>query len=303
MIEFDVEAAEAGMRLDVALVRRVPGMSRARARTMVEAGEVHVNGRRPRKGARLALADRVALARAPESGEFAARPDADTPLTWAFEDEWLVAVDKPAGMPSHPLRPSELGTVANALVARFPEMAAVGYHLREPGILHRLDTDTSGLMLAARDEATFEALRTALRAGRIDKRYVALVAGRLGETRTIETPIAPHPRDPRRVVTGDDVEGGRPARTVVVSLEAWGACTRVEVSASTATRHQVRAHLASLGHPLVGDTLYGASAWPGLARHFLHASQITFEHPRLGHEVTLQSALPVELAAVLDRAR
>lgn len=303
MIELDIEASEAGLRLDVVLVRRVPGMSRAKARAMVEAGEIHVNGRRPRKGLRLSAGDRVMLARPPTPTDFHALPDATTPLALLHEDDWIVAVDKPAGVPSHPLREREIGTIASALVARYPEMSGVGYRLREPGILHRLDTDTSGVLLAARDENTFQTLREALRNGEIDKRYSALVEGHLLEPTIVELPIAPHPRDPRRVCTVPGARGARQSRTEVLSVEPIGVFTLVEVRASTATRHQVRAHMAALGHPLVGDPLYGGSVIPGLARHFLHASRITFAHPHDGRTMRLESPLPRELAALLRKVR
>ena len=303
MIELEIEPVEAGLRLDVVLVRRVPGMSRAKAREMVEEGSIRVNGKSPRKGLRLAPGDRVVLSRAPAPSDFHAMPDPRQPLVIVHEDPWVVVIDKPAGVPSHPLREHELGTVAGALVARFPEMSGVGYRLREPGILHRLDTDTSGLMIAARDEITFERLRDALRGGAIDKRYVALVDGRLEGPTVIDLPIAPHPRDPRRVVTMDGVRGARPARTEVIEAKPIGVYTKVEVRANHATRHQVRAHLAAIGHPLVGDSLYGGSSLPPLARHFLHASRIQLEHPHDGSPRRFSSALPRDLLAALDAAR
>ena len=300
MIELEVAPDEAGLRLDVVLVRRVPGMSRAKAREMVESGEIRVNGRTPRKGLRLAPGDQVVLARPPAPTDFHAESDPALPLAIVHEDAWLVVVDKPAGVPSHPLREHERGTIANALVARYPEMSGVGYRLREPGILHRLDTDTSGLMVAARDEVTFDALREALRAGEIDKRYIALVDGRVLAPQLIELPIAPHPKDPRRVVAVEGARGARPARTEILSAEVRGAYTRVEVRARHATRHQVRAHLAAIGHPLVGDTLYGGSSLPGLSRHFLHASRIELAHPQHGRPMRWTSPLPPELHRALS---
>ncbi len=300
-LAFEVQADEEGLRLDVVLVRRVPAMSRKKARDMVEGGEVRLNDRPTRKGGRVAKGDRVTLARAPSRSEFAARPDTLTPLHVVHEDDHLVIVDKPAGMPSHPLREDELGTVASVLVARYPEMALVGYAAREPGILHRLDTDTSGLMMAARDEATFDRLRTDLRALRIDKRYRALVEGEL-TPRAIDRPIAPVPGDSRRVRVGDH-EGARPARTEIVSVRAHGRFHEIEVSARAATRHQIRVHLASIGHPLAGDALYGGPVIPGLTRHFLHASEISLVHPATGVKQTWRSALPRELEDAILRAR
>jgi 23S rRNA pseudouridine1911/1915/1917 synthase len=303
VIELEIEPSEEGLRLDVVLVRRVPGMSRAKAREMVEGGEIRVNGRCPRKGLRLAQGDHVVLSRAPAPTDFHAARDPQLPLRVVHEDPWIVVVDKPAGVPSHPLREHEVGTIAGALVARYPEMTGVGYRLREPGILHRLDTDTSGLLLAARDELTFETLRTALRSGQLEKRYVALVAGALEAGSTIELPIAPHPRDPRRVVAQEGAKGARPARTEILRAEPVGAFALVDVSAAHATRHQVRAHLAAIGHPLVGGTLYGGPSLPGLSRHFLHAARIALQHPHEGRSMCFEAPLPPELESALARAR
>lgn len=299
-LSFEVQADEEGLRLDVVLVRRVPAMSRKKAREMVEGGEVRLNGRPTRKGGRVQQGDQVTLARAPSKSEFSARPDPSLDLHVVHEDDHIVVVDKPAGMPSHPLREDEIGTVASALVARYPEMALVGYAAREPGILHRLDTDTSGLMIAARDEETFEALRVELRAQRIDKRYRALVEGTL-EPVHIDRPISPMPGDARRVRVGEH-EGARPARTEVVASRPHGRFTEIEVSARAATRHQIRVHLASIGHPLAGDALYGGPVIPGLSRHFLHASEIRLVHPTTGARQLWRSALPRELEDAILRA-
>lgn len=301
-LAFEVQADEEGLRLDVVLVRRVPAMSRKKARDMVEGGEVRVNDRPTRKGGRLVKGDRVTLAREPSRSEFAARPDESMDLQVVHEDEYLVIIDKPAGVPSHPLREDELGTVASALVARYPEMALVGYAAREPGILHRLDTDTSGLMMAARDEETFSRLRSDLRALRIDKRYRALVEGDI-EPRPIDRPIAPVPGDSRRVRVGDH-EGARPARTEITGVRPHGRTFReIEVSARAATRHQIRVHLASIERPLAGDVLYGGPVVPGLTRHFLHASEIQLVHPRTHVKQVWRSALPPELEDTLLRLR
>ena len=299
-VELVVEADEAGMRLDVVLVRRLPSLSRARAKVLLEAGEVRLNGRRCRKGARVSAGDRVALESEPEPSEFAAKPDTQLVLPIVHEDDWLVVIDKPAGVPSHPLRAHEIGTVASALVARYPDMAGVGWRPREPGILHRLDTGTSGLMLAARDDMTFATLQRALREGGIEKRYIALVHG-IPEVQEIDLPIAPHPSDPRRVRTGmlrgEHVgRGERAAHTEILKVTpvpgTQERVAEIEVRAGAAARHQVRAHLSSLGHPLLGDVLYGAPALPGLDRHVLHASRIELIHPATGLQVAWQSPLP-----------
>ncbi|HJL18792.1 MAG TPA: RluA family pseudouridine synthase [Sandaracinaceae bacterium LLY-WYZ-13_1] len=305
-MSFDLRVGEDddGVRLDVVLVRRVDGMSRAKARRMIHDGLVRLNGRRPRKGTRLANGDRIELREMPRPSDFVPAPSPELPLEVVHEDDAVVVVEKPAGLPTHPLRPHERETLANALLARYPEMEGVGYALREPGILHRLDNDTSGLLVAARDAAAFEALRAALRAARIDKRYRALVDGRLEGPTEVDVPIAPHPTDPRRVHPCVDeadrrLPAARAARTEILEARLRRRTTLLEVRATVAVRHQIRAHLASLGHPLVGDWLYGGSM-DALSRHFLHASYVGFAHPGDGRPVEVRSALPPELARVLD---
>ena len=297
--EFAVDAEDEGERLDVVLVRRVEGMSRARARELASQGAVRVNGRRAKKSHVVAAGDRVALERLPESPRVSAVPDAAVPIEIALETEAFVIVNKPAGVPSHPLVPGETGTVANALLARYPEMQGVGYSQREPGILHRLDSDTSGLMIAARDQETFTTLREALQAGRIDKRYIALCAGRVRAPQTIAAAIVSQPGSRKRVrVVGEESDGGAP--TEVISSKAVGLHSLIEVRATKAKRHQIRAHLAFISHPLVGDALYGGPTVEGLDRHFLHASAIELDDPVTKERVRVTSPLPSELAALVE---
>jgi 23S rRNA pseudouridine1911/1915/1917 synthase len=305
-VELEVAAEEAGQRLDRLLVTRVRGMSRARARELTADGKVRINGRRSRKGDRVVAGDRVHV-EAPPSPDVAATPDPDLPLRLVHEDARVVVVDKDPGVPSHPLRPGERGTVAQALLARYPEMADVGYGPREPGLVHRLDIDTSGLLVAARDAEAFAFLCRALREGAFDKRYVAVCAGRLGAPRLIDWPIATDKSDPRRVrVCRDAGEAtrlrARRAETEVLEARPveglpGGPFTLVTVQARMARRHQVRAHLAALGHPLAGDTLYGGPSMPGLDRHLLHAASLAFPHPD-GGERKVTSPLPEDLKAL-----
>jgi len=307
-LEFDTDADDSGKRLDVVLVRHVEGMSRSRARELTTNGKVRVNGRIARKSDLVAVGDRIALAELPRARDFAAAPDPSLELVVLHEDRWVIVVDKPAGVATHPLREGELGTAAGALVARYPEMAGVGYAAREPGIVHRLDTDTSGVLLAARDTPTFEALREALKNGGIEKRYKALCAGAISAPQTISIPLAPHPKDRRRVIAcahERDVAryNPRPAVTELLAAEAAGDLTLVELIARTAGRHQIRVHLAALGHPLAGDTLYEGPEIPGLTRHFLHASEIAFTHPGTHHALRIRSPLAADLEAALDTVR
>ncbi|MCB9623991.1 MAG: RluA family pseudouridine synthase [Sandaracinus sp.] len=184
-----------GVRVDL-VIAELFDLSRARAKALAEEGRVKLDGKRVRKGARVEAGQTIALDEPPPPRTFDALPDPSVELVIVHEDDACVIVDKPAGMPCHPLRPEELGTVANGLVARFPSMRGVGFAGREPGLVHRLDNDTSGLLLAAKHEAAFQTLVEALREGRVDKRYVALCAGTV-ETQTIPTPIVHH--DARRM--------------------------------------------------------------------------------------------------------
>jgi 23S rRNA pseudouridine1911/1915/1917 synthase len=273
---------EAGSRLDRVLCARL-GLSRAEAKRLFSGGEVRRNGRRADKGDLVVTGDRIELGS--ELSDPRARPDPDVTVRVLFEDPALVVVDKPAGMPSHPLRPGELGCLANGLVARYPEMAQTGYDLRQPGLVNRLDNDTSGLVLAARDAVIFGQLRAQLEQGEIHKTYLALVEVPL-EPQVIELPLAPSSRHRARV----EVSAlGRPARSEITRCWRHGALYMVEVESSKAYRHQVRVHLAALGAPIVGDSLYGS----GQGRHhYLHASFLGFIHPATGVELRIRSELP-----------
>lgn len=278
-VVLEVTEIDAGERLDVVLARRTPELSRARARGLIAEGAVRVNGRLVKKGRVVSAGDRITLERLPGPVDFHALPDPDAPLEVLVETEDFVIVNKPSGLPSHPLRQEETHTLAGALVARYPEMRGVGYRKREPGILHRLDTDTSGVMLAARHSHAFEDLRDRLRAGEIEKRYLARCHGEVDAPRVIDLPIANDPRDHRRVRACVDPReirrlGARPARTEVLSSRPAAHGSLVEVRANHARRHQVRAHLAAIGHPLLGDTLYGGPSLKAPSHHLLHASFI-----------------------------
>lgn len=279
-LELEMGEDDAGERLDVVLARHVPELSRARAKALIAKGGVRVGGRRAKKSYAVAAGDLVTLETLPGAVDFYAAPDPSLALEVLLENEHFVVVDKPAGVPSHPLREGEVGTLAGALVARYPEMREVGHSKREPGILHRLDTDTSGAMLAARDQETFEVLRRQLQAGEIEKRYLARCQGIVPAPIVIDTPIANDPRDRRKVRACVDPREikrlrAKPARTEVLTSTAAAHGSLIEVRANNARRHQIRAHLASIGHPLLGDTLYGGPALESPDRHLLHAFSIT----------------------------
>ena len=274
--ELEIEEGDAGQRVDVVLARRVPELSRARAKRLIEEGVVRVGGRRVKKSYTVSVGDRVTLESLPGPVDFYAAPDPDLSLDVLVENVGYVVVAKPAGVPSHPLKEGEVGTLAGALVAHYPEMRDVGYSKREPGILHRLDNDTSGVMLAARDQATFDALRQQLQAGEIEKRYLARCQGIVPAPMIIDTPIANDPRDSRRVRACTDPReikrlGAQPATTEVLTSTPAEQGSLIEVRANHARRHQIRVHLASIHHPLLGDPLYGG---PSPGHHLLHAVSI-----------------------------
>ncbi len=300
-----------GARLDKATVELAKGLSRAKVKRAIDAGEVRVNGKRRAKGALVAKGDVITIegaSAAVSTGDDAAVPTPDAPLVVRFESEAVLVVDKPAGQPTAPLRPGETGTLANALVGRYPELAGVGYGPREPGLLHRLDTDTSGLVVVARSAEAFEALKGALKEGRIAKSYLLVCAGEgLADEGTIAFPIASHPKDQRRVlacVHPRDVMryAPRPASTTYRVVERHGAWALVQADVSRALRHQIRAHFAAIEHPLVGDVLYGGPVVEGLGRHALHASRVAFEGGGAGDEglaFDVKSELPTELRGLV----
>lgn len=324
-----VTEAEQGQRVD-RLVAALSGAGRAGARRLLEAGQVRLNGRRPPKGAVLRAGDRLALT-LPERG-VGALPNPELPLTVVYEAPGLLVVDKPAGMHCHPLQPEDRSTLVSAALARYPELAGLGYSPLQPGLLHRIDRDTSGLVLFARDARTFAHFARALRPflpwdrevsgdceGRrevlrpagtegggtdvevIRKRYLALCAGRLTEPGVHRAWL--RAQGPRVRVFAAAGQGRRPIETAVVGVEPVGRFTRVELSVPSAARHQVRAHLAALGHPIVGDVLYGGPQVPGLGRHFLHASRLSLR-PAGGEDwVELESPLPSELERTLVAVR
>lgn len=314
MIKIAVTEERAGVRLDKLLLQEVPTLGRAGAKRLFEGGKVRVHdggaerGRRVAKGDVAKAGDVVSIDVAPEAQSQAAVPDPAVALAVVFETDRVLIFDKPAGQPSAPLEPGEVGTLANALVARYPECAGIGFSPREPGLCHRLDTETSGLVMAARTKEAFEILTRAIKEERIDKRYLLLCEAQdLPESGTIEIPLAPHPKDRRRVlpcVHPRDVVryAPRPARTTYVKVSEHDGYALVEARAGKASRHQIRAHFAALGHPLVGDTLYGGKSVEGLARHALHASMIAWGGDAVVPAFTVKSPLPDDIARLVGQS-
>lgn len=294
-----VDAAKAGQRVDL-FVGEALGLSRAKLKRLFESGDVLVNGRPAKKGLLVTEGQRISVTVEEEAPRDAVADEA-FPLTVLHEDAQLVFVDKPAGRPSHPLRPGETGTVANALVARYPECAQASEDPREGGLCHRLDIETSGVLLAARTREAWKRMREAFGGRDVDKRYVALVTGPLADEGEIVLPLRHHPRHPDRVEPA--LEGDPDAREAHSDFKLVGRSgeySLVEVRIHTGVLHQVRAHLAGIGAPIVGDTLYGGREEPGLNRFFLHAKALGVTHPVTGRRMHVESPLPEELRRVLE---
>lgn len=282
------------------------GISRRRVMEAFDAGAVRVDGRRAKKGDRVAPGSEIAAEVPGEAA--AASPQPELPLVVLQEDPAFVLLDKPAGMPSHPLEEGEQGTLANALVARYPECAGASEDPRECGLAHRLDVETSGAMVAARNPEAWRALRASFSGRAVEKRYLALVGGAPGEGGEIDIPIAHHPKNPRRMIAcalPEDAERlkARPATTRYRVLERLGDYALVEVEIPTGVMHQIRVHLSAVGAPVAGDELYGGPAIAGLARQFLHAARLAFPHPVSGSRVEAEAPLPPDLQALLASLR
>lgn len=304
-LQLVVAEAETGVRLDRWLTLRCPSVTRAQAEEAIAAGTVVVNGRRVAKGHKLVPGDSVTVFQCLEKNDLTVVPDASVPLVIVYEDEHLLACDKPAGMPVHPLRAGESETLANALLARHPELAGIGGDPLFPALVHRLDADTSGLVLAARTEEVYAALRHLFQTRQVHKEYLALVHGRVGQGERLDHELAHNPARPGHIIVvtaHNRAKVRRPMRAVTVFevAERLGDYTLLRVVIKTGVTHQIRCQLASIGHAIVGDQLYGpaGAATLGLQRHFLHAARLELAHPVTGVRFQIVAPLPAELAEV-----
>jgi 23S rRNA pseudouridine1911/1915/1917 synthase len=295
-------AASAGRRLDE-VVAGLAGVSRTMAARWVEDGHVQVDGRHRPKSHRLRGGEALAWDPPPIALPGPPAPEA-RPLPVRYEDDRLLVVAKPAGLVVHPAPGHPAGTLVNALLGREGGLSSAGGQQR-PGIVHRLDKDTSGLLVVAKDDATHLALVRDLAAHRIERRYLALAQGHLpAESGTVDAPMGRHPRDRKRMAV---VAGGRRAVTHWRVRERLRGADLVEATLQTGRTHQIRVHLAHLRHPVAGDLTYGAdprlAASLGLDRPFLHAWRLSLRHPYDGHLIELTEPLPEDLEGVLDRLR
>lgn len=288
---FKVPQLEAPLRLDLFLIRHFPGSGRKYWRESLEGG-AKIDGRPASKGQTLRGGEEIWLREAPTtSKKFSPNPGID--LEILYEDEALFAVLKPAGMPSHPLKASESGTAVNAVLARFPGQTKMKPP-REAGLVHRLDNETSGVLLFAKTPEALAALRSMSQSGKMRKVYLARVAGNLSGQGEIDSPIGHAPKNAKKMRVAPSPKAAktakaRPALTRYRRLENDAASSLLEVEIAVGARHQIRIHLAALGHPLIGDTLYGG---PKAKRLALHALEIHFEHPFSGEKTSIVAPLP-----------
>jgi len=322
MATFETTEVDAGARLDQFLAHRIPETSRAKIQRWIEAGGVRVNGEVAKAAMKLRGGEHVSVESVPAEASAHAFAE-EIPLDVLYEDDDLIAINKPAGMTVHIGAGVTRGTLVNALLHHFRSLSGVGGELR-PGIVHRLDRLTSGVLLVAKTDAAHLNLARQFASRQVRKTYWALVHGhppagsaassRLParatgkrvivdgtEWRRLEMPIT---RDRRqRVRMTARSLAGRAALTDFRVLEKWPRFALLEVRIGTGRTHQIRVHLSTIGHPVVGDALYGAPRQPALPRFFLHAREIAFAHPSGGRQVKLQASLPAELEAELAALR
>ena len=285
--------AKDGERLDTYIAATMPGLSRSRARRLIERGRVTLDGSPARPSTRVRAGQRVAASLNEQSSA------KDLPqrisLQIVYEDESIIVVDKPASLVVHPTPAQKGGTMLNALLDHYQDLPDSPGMRR--GIVHRLDKDTSGLLVVARTASAYADLTDQLERRAFHKAYLALVRGRIEPCRAmIESPIARDPANRQRMAV---VEGGRDAISRYRVLARYADCSLVEVKLITGRTHQIRVHFASLGHPLVGDRTYGRAPHP-IARQFLHAAVLGFRHPESGEYVEFSSGLPPDLGEILD---
>ncbi len=313
---FTADVAAAGLRLDQYLAQAIPDISRARVQLLIDNGQVRVDGQAAKPKHKLHGGESIEIDGAPHPPPLHAIPE-DIPLDVLYEDKYLAVINKPAGMMVHAGSGASedarnRGTLVNALLFHFAKLSDIGGELR-PGIVHRLDKQTSGIIVVAKDDSTHRKLGEMFSERQVAKTYIALVHGNLAKDETtVNLPIA---RDlVRRIRMTTRRADGRPAVSHVKVVERiksdYGLFTLVEVRIETGRTHQIRVHMQSLGHPVVGDSLYGAPHRIGggetalsLERNFLHAAHLAFTHPQSKKAMDIQAPLPIELETFLAKIR
>ena len=306
-LHLSVSADNEGERLDAFLAAHIEGWSRARLQRLIEDADVLVNGHSAKSSYKIHAGDEIEVELTPPPSTLFI-PE-DIPLDIVYEDDELIVVNKAAGMVVHPAAGASSGTLANALAFHFQRLSTLGGVAR-PGIVHRLDKGTSGLLVVAKTESAHENLADQFRAREVLKSYMALVHGRVEKTTDqIDQPIARDPRNRTRMAV---VRGGRPALSIYRIRKRFERFTLLNVELKTGRTHQIRVHLSWLKHPVVGDEAYGAgrdktlsdqrirSEIARMGRQFLHAEHLGFRHPKTAEELRFTAPVPAELQSLLD---
>lgn len=299
-----------GTRLDRFLLNTYPWLDRTTVEDLLASGTVLLNGHPAKKGAKLTAGDTLDCRSIPEPVDLHLQPNPALPLAVLFEDATLLTLDKPAGQPTHPLRFTETDTLANALITRYPDLATIGGERLFPALLHRLDTQTSGLVLAAKTPTAYINLRAQFQSFAVEKHYTALVHGRVGSPSRLDAPLTHQTRSPCKMAIVRN-PAKVPQRDCFAAATAWTPLesgrdySLLDVTIYTGVTHQIRCHLAAAGHPIVGDTLYGSATpspvsslpSPVSPRHWLHATRIILTHPATGKPLDLTCPLPSDWPA------
>ncbi len=297
-IRHEIQVEDAESRLDQYLAQVDLGLTRSRLRQLIAEGNVLVNGAAVKPAHRIRPGDLVQVS-VPPPRPATAIAQGDIPITVVYQDAQLVVVDKPPGLSVHPGPGHPDRTLVNGLLALCPDIQGIGGEIR-PGIVHRLDKDTSGLMIAAKTQDAHHHLSQQIKDRTVEKGYLALAEGAPSpDSGLIDVPIG---RDPRRRTRMAVIAGGRESRTGYRLLVKAGDYSLLELQLHTGRTHQIRVHLAWLGHPLLGDGVYGRRS-PLLGRHFLHAHRLAFVHPVTGERMEFSSPLPTDLQAALQAVR
>ncbi len=294
--EHALTADKDGERLDVFMTRSIPDLTRSRASKLIDEGLVTVDGQQKSKVSTKLRAGQGVAVTVPPPKPTKLEPE-EMDLSIVYEDSDLVVIDKPAGLAVHPSPGHYSHTLVNGVLAHCDDLSGIGGEKR-PGIVHRLDKDTSGLIIVAKNDAAHVSLADQLKERKVEKTYIALVEGLVTPPEgRIEAPIG---RDAKHRLRMAVVENGRDARTTFRVLREVGRRTLLEVRPQTGRTHQIRVHLASIGHPITGDALYGRRGDAPIARQFLHAQRLAFQHPRTGERLELETPLAEDLQQALN---
>ena len=294
-VEVDIE----GMRLDAALPLLFPDLTRSRAHNLIQSGNVRVENKQVKSSLKLKTGDRISVEiPLAQPTETIAQ---DIPFKIVYQDQDIAVIDKPKGLVVHPAPGNAQGTLVNGLLFHLDGLSGIGGTVR-PGIVHRLDKDTSGLMVVAKNDAAHRQLTKQIASRQMERIYVALVEGNIREdTGEVDAPIGRHPIDRKRMAV---VTGGREAKTYYKVLARFNEVTLVEAKLATGRTHQIRVHMRHIGHPVCGDPVYGIKdRTRGLASQALHAKQLTFNHPTTGERISFNSDMPDEMQVLLIKFR